>query len=332
MNLQYRIELLARLRTYLLSDTPEWVAAQERAFRENGWFTPEFVAESLRSIAENYLDRDKLQEWVSAYQLPDLQPRPRKVGIVMAGNIPLVGFHDWVCCFVAGHHAVIKLSSKDAILLPHLLAKLTEWEPAVANSFTVADFLKGCDAYIATGSNNSAGYFEYYFARYPHIIRRNRTSVAVLTGQETVDELKALATDVHLYFGLGCRNVTHLLVPENYDFVPLLEAFRIYQHLEDHHKYKNNYDYNLALHILNNKFYMTNGSVLLIEDAALFSPVSQVHYSYHADPAAQIGALQTNPEVQAVMARQATPFGQSQKPALSDYADAVDTLAFLQAL
>ena len=143
--------------------------------------------------------------------------------------------------------------------------------------------LKGCDAYIATGSNNSSRYFDYYFGKYPHIIRRNRTSAAILTGDETDEELEKLADDVYQYFGLGCRNVTKIYVPEGYDFIPILEAFKKYNYLADHHKYKNNYDYNLALHLLNKKYYMTNGSVLLIEDPALFSPISQLNYEFYKD-------------------------------------------------
>src|SRR5688500_7924937 len=168
---------------------------------------------------------------------------------------------------------MIKASSKDDVLIKHLVKKLSEWNKHVESLISFTPMLKGSDAYIATGSNNSGRYFDYYFKKYPHIIRRNRTSVAVLTGQETADELKSLADDVHLYFGLGCRNVTKLYVPVAYDFVPLLDAFRKYGYFIDHHKYKNNFDYYLAISLLNNQYYMTNGSVLLVENKAFFSPI-----------------------------------------------------------
>lgn len=331
MNLQYRIDLLTRLGQYLLSNDPQWQAVKERAERENGWFTAEFIEKATDSIARQFLQKEALENWSHAYNLADEPVVRKNIGIVMAGNLPLVGFHDWLCCFITGHNAVIKLSSKDAVLLKHLLAALTEWEPEMNHYYQFSDFLKGCDAYIATGSNNSAGYFDYYFSKYPNIIRRNRTSVAVLTGNETTEELTALADDVHLYFGLGCRNVTKLYTPQDYDFVPLLEAFRKYSYLADHHKYKNNYDYNLAIQMLNKKFYMTNSSILLIEETGFFSPISQLHYEFY-QPSQLTGlmnSLQDNHQVQAIVGRGFTPFGKTQEPGLMDYADGVDTVKFL---
>ena len=269
---------------------------------------------------------------VYAYQLPAENTAPRTIGIIMAGNIPLVGFHDFLCVFISGHKAVIKPSSKDQVLIKHLVEKMAEWDHQVSNLVEFSEMLKGCDAYIATGSNNSSRYFDYYFAKYPHIIRRNRTSVAVLTGNETKQELEKLADDVYLYFGLGCRNVTKLYVPEGYDFVPLLEAFKKYNYLTDQHKYKNNYDYNLALHLLNKKYYMTNGSILLIEDTAIFSPISQLNYEFYSgndDLSAKLPAAQ---DLQCIAGKGFTPFGEGQCPSISDYADGVDTLKFLVAL
>ncbi len=250
----------------------------------------------------------------------------------MAGNIPLVGFHDWLCVFISGHKALIKPSSKDQVLIKHLLEKLNEWNADAATFSEFSEMLKGCDAYIATGSNNSSRYFEYYFKKYPHIIRRNRTSVAVLTGKETNEELEKLADDVYLYFGLGCRNVTKIYVPEEYDFIPLLEAFRKYNYLADHHKYKNNYDYNLALHLLNKKYYMTNGSILLIEDAPFFSPISQLNYEFYNDRNILQNLLKQNSDLQCIVGKDFTAFGESQSPVISDYADGVDTLHFLSKL
>jgi hypothetical protein len=250
----------------------------------------------------------------------------------MAGNIPLVGFHDFLCVFISGHKQTIKLSSKDDILLKHLVDIMTAWEPELKNEIRFADLLKGCDAYIATGSNNSARYFDLYFSKYPNIIRRNRTSVAVLTGQETKDELNSLADDVHQYFGLGCRNITQIFVPAGYHFIPLLGAFDKYKYFADHHKYKNNYDYQLSIALLNNIYYMTNGSVLLIENDAIFSAISQLHYSYYDDEKQVMARLKDNEEVQCICGSRGIAFGQAQKPSLMDYADGVDTMQFLLTL
>ena len=330
MNLPYRIDLLVKLGEYILSDDKQWLEAKEKAGWENGWFIPEFIEQSARTIAHSFLQKDILEKWTSGYQLR--YDNPKFVGIVMAGNIPLVGFHDLLCVFISGHKAVIKPSSKDDTLIRHLVAKLVEWENDVAELIRFADMLKSCDAYIATGSNNSAGYFEYYFKKYPHIIRRNRTSVAILTGHETKDDLAKLADDVYLYFGLGCRNVTKIYVPKEYDFIPLLTAFKKYDYLADHHKYKNNYDYNLAILLLNKKFYMSTASLLLVEEPSPFSPISQLNYESYNSRGALTETLRKDNAIQCIAGNGFVPFGQTQHPAISDYADGVDTLQFLSTL
>jgi hypothetical protein len=329
MNLQERKALLIRLGAYMLSDDEGWKAAQVKAFQENNWFIPEFVERAVQSIAHAYLQADAVQTLIDRYDLPATNPSPKKVGIVMAGNIPLVGFHDFLCVFLSGHYAHIKPSSKDEALIKHLVNKLIEWNELIRDWVQLLPLLKNCDAYIATGSNNSSRYFDYYFKNYPSIIRRNRTSVAVLTGRETREELEALADDVHLYFGLGCRNVSQLFVPQGYDFVPLLEAFRKWGHLINHNKYKNNYDYNLALHILNNQFYMTNGSIILVENASPFAPISQVHFQYYQKPEE---LPQANENLQCLLGAGHIPFGEAQQPGVCDYADGVDTMLFLKGL
>ena len=251
MDLQNRISLLVELGEFMLSEDNSWKDAKTRAFQHNAWFIPDFIDLSISQIAERFLQRDLLEKWTSEYQIPEREKTPKKIGLVMAGNIPLVGFHDFLCCFINGHNPVIKLSTRDSWLFPAILEFLNKKNPAAADQILVSSMLKGMDAYIATGSNNSARYFDYYFGKYPNLIRRNRTSIAVLEGDETPEELEKLADDVFLYFGLGCRNVTQIHVPENYDFVPLLGAFRKYLWMADHHKYKNNYDYRLSLAILN---------------------------------------------------------------------------------
>jgi hypothetical protein len=329
MNLPQRISILEKLGELLISDEKEWGEVRQRASQENGWFIPEFMEHALHHIARQWLQKERLTSWANEANIPDQPAVIKTVGIVMAGNIPLVGFHDWLCVFIAGHRSKIKPSSKDRVLMSYLLKKLSEWEPSLGAEHTLEERLPGCDAYMATGSNNSSRYFDYYFSRFPHIIRRNRTSVAILTGQETKDQLLSLADDVHLYFGLGCRNVTKLYVPNGYDFIPLLEAFKKYSFLADHHKYKNNYDYNLALHILNNKFYMTNGAILLVEEASLFAPVSQLNFEYYNHLEGLQQSLPDHPDLQCLVGAGGIPFGSGQLPRVNDYADGVDTLEFL---
>lgn len=330
MDLQQRIDLLEKLGNYILSDHPDWQEAKARASRENNWFIPEFIETATRQMALHYLDRSVLEQVAQHYALPVQPSRKKTVGLVMAGNIPMVGFHDLVAVLLSGHSQRIKLSSKDATLIRHLAETLLRWAPETEALLGFADLLKGCDAYIATGSNQSAVYFEQYFGKYPHLIRRNRTGVAILTGTETREELEALADDVHLYFGLGCRNVTKIYVPKDYDFVPLLEAFRKYSWIADQHKYKNNYDYQLAVLIINKKYYMTNDTVILYESPALFAPISQLHYEFYTDAAALAATLQGHPDVQCLVGKGHIPFGKAQQPAFTDYADGADTLQFLR--
>jgi hypothetical protein len=329
MNLQQRIDLLSRLGKYILSDNPAWLQVKEKASIENSWFIPSFIELAAESIATEFLQKEILEDWTKGLSLTQSS---KTVGVVMAGNIPMVGFHDWLAVFISGKKAMIKLSSKDAVLIPHLTQTMASWDPEVKELIGFAEMLKGCDAYIATGSNNSAGYFTYYFSKYPHIIRRNRTSVGILDGHETTADLEKLADDIYLYFGRGCRNVTKLYLPRGYDFVPLLTIFRKYNWLADHNKYRNNYDYNLALHVLNKKFYMTNESLLLVEDRHLFSPISQVNYQYYDKMEDILQILHENEELQCIVGRRFVPFGHSQLPGLTDYADGVNTLEFLQAL
>ncbi len=331
MDLQNRISILVELGEFMLSDGLAWKDVKTRAFQHNAWFIPDFIDLSVTQIAERFLQRDLLEKWASEYQIPDREKDPKKIGIVMAGNIPLVGFHDFLCCFINGHHPVIKVSTRDSWLFPAILEFLNKKNPEAADHILVASMLKGMDAYIATGSNNSARYFNYYFGKYPSLIRRNRTSVAILEGNETAEELEKLADDIFLYFGLGCRNVTQIHVPENYDFIPLLAALRKYRWMADHHKYKNNYDYRLSLAILNKLQYMTNDCLLMLEDVSPFSPIAVLHYTYYKDIKNSISA-ENNENLQCIVGRQWLPFGKSQRPELSDYADGTDTMKFLRSL
>ncbi len=332
MNLQQRIDLLADLGGYISSDNAEWLAIKRKASIDNSWFTEEFINDAVKNIAEEFLQKDKLATWSAAYHVADQIPFPKNVGLVMAGNIPLVGFHDFLCAFISGHRQIIKPSSKDLTLIKHIAHYLSKRDPSVNDFVSFADMLKGCDAYIATGSNNSARYFEYYFSKYPHIIRRNRTSVAILTGDEIKEELEKLSKDISFYFGLGCRNVTKIYVPENYDFLPLLSALKKFDYFFEHHKYKNNYDYQLAILIMNNKLYMTNSSIILTENSSYFSPISVLHYEYYKNSDELETALKNSEDIQCIVGKNFLPFGTTQEPLLTDYADGIDTMTFLTSL
>lgn len=332
MNLVQRIALAAKLGNYLLENNEEWMEVKARAYRENPWFVPEFIEAAVQRIAHHFLEMTLLESWVKTYDIPVINPAPKTIGIIMAGNIPLVGFHDFLCVFIAGHRQRIKLSSKDRILLTHLVDKLTDWDESVGDLVQFGEQLKGCDAYIATGSNNSSRYFESYFGKYPNIIRRNRTSVAILDGTESKDDLAALSQDLMLYFGLGCRNVTQIYAPEGYDFIPLIDSLKQYDYYLDFHKYKHNFDYQLAILLLNNKFYMNSGSLLFSENDALFSPISLVHYSFYKDGSLLKDELKQNEDIQCIIGHDYIPFGKGQEPSLQDYADNIDTMAFLKQL
>ncbi len=331
MDLANRITLLEELGKYVGSSNPQWASAKENAYRHNPWFIPSFIDLAVENILNGYLQRDLLEDWSLPYHFPAQEKTPQNIGLVMAGNIPLVGFHDFLSVFISGHRQLVKLSSKDQELFPELLRFLHEAYPETRDLIQTSVLLKGCDAYIATGSNNSARYFDYYFGKYPSLIRRNRTSIAILDGSESETELENLADDVHLYFGLGCRNVTKIHVPENYDFLPLLHAFEKYRWMADHNRYKNNYDFQLSLAILNKRFYMTNASILLLEDESAFSPISVLHYGYY-NSLSNVISPGSDQNIQAVMGRDYFHFGKSQQPRLTDYADGADTMQFLRKL
>ncbi len=331
-SLEDRIELLLKLNQFLGANSPELIEVKEKAQRMNGWFTQEFIDQAIKQISDFYLEETKLREFAKDLITAESKNKQMKIGITMAGNIPLVGFHDFLCVFLSGHTQVIKFSSKDDVLLPYLISLLYSWNEDVRELVYAADMLKGCDAYIATGSNNSARYFEQYFAKYPNIIRRNRTSVAMLDGAETPEELSYLADDIQTYFGLGCRNVTKIMVPTNYNFEPLIQALKKYEYFKDHNKFRNNYDYNLALYILNSQFYMSSEGCLLAEHVSIFSPISVLHYEFYTDEKEASNQLKNQQDIQAIIGHNFLPFGSAQSPYLKDFADGINTIDFLNSL
>ncbi|MBL7804823.1 MAG: acyl-CoA reductase [Saprospiraceae bacterium] len=343
MTLSQRIELLAELGHFLKNSTDEALeTAIRQSYVENRWFTPENTRQAIDAIATRWLDTGKLRNWADAYPIGQHEHPEKTVGLVMAGNIPLVGFHDWLCVFMSGQRALVKLSDKDKRLLPFLIKQMGDWafESWEYTEFVPdTDQLRGFDAVIATGSNNSARYFEQYFAKYPHLIRRNRNGVAVIDGSETAADLYALGRDIFTYFGLGCRNVSKIYVPHGYNFDILLEALHEYRDIIHHDKYKNNFDYNLTLFILNSMPYRNNGCIMLREDPAMHARIASVNYEYYGDREEVADIIRARKEeIQCVVAKSSLPgvdtlpFGQTQQPGLSDYADGVDVMAFLTAL
>lgn len=342
MTLAERLESLEALGHYLRQEEDEYLAAlQQRTAFHNPWFTLPHQQQALSAICKHFLDASALADWVAPYT-QQIEAKPsegyplKTVGLVLAGNIPLVGFHDILCVFVAGHRSQIKLSEKDKFVLPYLIKVLCRLAPKAADYFDFVEQLKGFDAVIATGSNNSARYFEAYFGKYPNIIRRNRNGVAILTGQESSKELRALGGDIFQYFGLGCRNVAKLYVPEGYDFRALLEVLHEWKELQNHPKYRNNFDYHYALLTLNKTPFYHNGAIILREDTAMLSHIAGLYYEYYSDLQLLEKALHNRREEiqlllcqEPVVAIPSKPFGEAQQPKLNDYADGVDTMAFL---
>ncbi|WP_432712921.1 acyl-CoA reductase [Pedobacter sp.] len=302
----------------------------------NAWFTTDEVERSL-SAFHTMLNTEDLQTWLKDV---NISKNPKKVGLILAGNIPMVGFHDVLCVLATGNIALIKLSSSDNKLLPAILAELIKIEPLFADKVVYTERLKDFDAIIATGSNNTSRYFEYYFGKVPNIIRKNRNSVAVLTGKETKEEIEQLGHDIFDYFGLGCRNVSKIYFPEDYDIKDFFEPLESFQPIFNHFKYNNNYDYNKSIYLVNAATHYDNGFLLLKEDQAIASPLAVLYYERYKNIAEVTQALNTAEDnIQCVVTSAklelntgVAGFGESQQPKLWDYADNINTVAFLQTL
>jgi Acyl-CoA reductase (LuxC) len=336
MTFAERLEALARLGEHLsqLAET-EIAPLAAQAYLHNHWFTRPNVELALAGVAR-LLARGPLQAWASQYRHLPQEPPARRVGLVLAGNLPLVGAHDLICGWLSGHPLLVKPSSQDPVLPRQLYQWLLGIEPRFAGRLTWVERLERPEAVVATGSDNTARYFDYYFGKYPHVIRRNRTSVAVLDGHETPAQLAALGQDVLQYFGLGCRNVAKLFVPEGYDFAPFYQALApLAAWVAQHPKYVNNYDYNKSIYLVNRAEHLDNGFLLLKPDPQLVSPVAVLYYQTYGQPAEWQAALaELAPKIQCKVgsAPGFVPFGQAQSPGIGDYADGVDTLQFLLAL
>ena len=320
----------------LFNDAERFSAIFAQAEQQNSWFTQHNLT-FARTTWATTLSEANIKRWLSAYKLSEPQ-NVKKILLIMAGNIPLVGFHDLLCVWVSGHKAVVKLSSEDKLLLPFIVKQLRDLIPEWAEAVTFSDEkVTNFDAVIATGSNNTARYFEYYFGKKPHIIRKNRNSVAVLTGKETQEELTALGKDIFQYYGLGCRSVSKLFVPQNYSFDAFFQAIYAYRDIINEQKYANNYDYNKAVYLMSLFKLLENGFLLLKEDEKYASPIATLFYERYKDMATLNQRLEADKEeIQCIVSGGNIPhtirFGQSQVPSLTDYADGVDTMAFLNSI
>lgn len=311
----------------------------ENSYYYNPWFTPSFIRFACAAWAEA-LQAVKISEWIKTYLPKNKKDKtPASVGIIMAGNIPMVGLHDLLCVIASGHHAMIRLSSADDHLIPAVLNILTGIDAGLKNCFTLVQGpLKNFNAIIATGNNNSSRYFEYYFGRYPHIIRKNRNGIAVITGHESKEEMKRLATDIFMYFGLGCRNISKIYLPDGFGIEEIMPFFEDYAFLADHNKYRNNYDYHKSIFLINRINHRDNGFLLAREESSLMSPISVLHTeTYQSIDLLHNQLFHLRDQIQCIVSshkdlKNAIPPGRSQFPELWDYADGVDTMEFLMNL
>ena len=336
LNSEKLIIALKKLSDFMIEPGDTFKNLISSAANNNAWFSAEEVERALNSL-HKMLNQQDLETWFKDIKVTE---SPKKVGLILAGNIPMVGFHDVIAVIATGNIALIKLSSADDKLLPALLEELVKIEPLLSDRILYIDRLKDFDAVIATGSNNTSRYFDYYFGKGPNIIRKNRNSVAVITGEETKEELALLGHDIFDYFGSGCRNVSKLYLPEDYDIKNFFEPIESFKDIINHFKYNNNYDYNKSIYLVNLKHHYDNGFLLLTEGESLSSPLAVLYYETYSNLEQIEGILKDKAEeIQCVVSKAplkinspVLDFGQSQRPKLWDYADNVNTIEFLNGL
>jgi Acyl-CoA reductase (LuxC) len=345
MTYKKRLSSLVELGKILIPENEVLQTIVRKTALHNSWFTEANQWKAITEIRNAFLQKDKLEAWLTPYFLENLTqntegPLSKTVALILAGNIPLVGFHDIISVYVTGHKSLIKLSDKDPFFIPFLIEQLAKLGVPTDQYFAISESrMKDFDAVIATGSNNSARYFDAYFGKYPNIIRKNRNAVGILRGDETTEDLAELGDDVFTYFGLGCRNVSKIYVPKEYNFHPLLEALHEHNELVMHDKFKNNFDYQFTLTILNKIQHQANSCIIMVENKAITSPIAMLFYEYY-DSFEQLSKdlLEKQTEIQCVVSKQKIEelpcfdFGEAQKPALNDYADGEDTIQFLLGL
>ncbi|MCH7415654.1 acyl-CoA reductase [Belliella sp. R4-6] len=337
MTLEERILAFDQLGKRIINlESQEFEALAWRVENNNSWFTAEHTKSALDGLVV-FLDLENLHKWLQKYPIDEIQSQ-KEVGILMAGNIPAVGFHDFLCVLISGHKAAVKLSSSDSVLIKWLANELIAIQPLFENFISFEEMLKHKDAYIATGSDNSARYFNYYFGKYPSIIRKNRTSIAVLDGSEKTEDFVALAKDIFQYFGLGCRNVSKIYVPNKNILIDFLDAIDGFQIIASNHKYINNYDYNKSIYLVNGEHHLDNGFLLLKESKDLVSPISVLYFEIYDNLDSLNSDLSLiKDKIQCIVSKDAwylgsSGFGKAQNPDLDDYADGIDTLKFLTEL
>ncbi len=338
MNLKKKTEAFARLGGILrdaLSGsggkvTEELESIAERQYLKNEWFTSANVRFAIEAVADE-LTQENLYKWTLRYPELENQRDPVNVGVVMAGNIPLAGFHDFLCVLISGNNLIARTSTKDSEIMVWIAGLLCSLEPEFSDRITFTeDRLSGFEAVIATGSDNTSRYFEYYFGRYPHIIRKNRNSIAILEGDESEKEISGLGHDIFSYFGLGCRNVSKIYIPEGYDFARLAGIWTSYENIIRHRKYANNYDFSKAVYMVNREQFFDTGYLLIKENTGLSSPVAVLYYEqYKSLPDIEVQIETCKDKIQCITGRGQTCFGDAQRPHLWDYADGIDTIEFL---
>lgn len=335
--LKQRIDLVVKAGEKLKAamDDAQYNSVFSMAESSNQWFTQDNIKKSIEAITSCYTNRNKIEEWLSNYQLSE-NSSPKKLGLLLAGNIPFVGIHDVIAGFVAGHKMHLKYSDKDSYLMKFFVKLIVEEESKAEPYFMEVERMNDIDMVIATGSNNTARYFDYYFGKMPNIIRKNRVSVAVLGSETSMEELKMLGEDVFSYFGLGCRNISKMYLPKGYKIEKIMEAFEDWKEWVLHNKYKNNFDFNYAIYLLNKVKFFTNGSLITLEDESIYSRISCLHFSYYEDLEDIKSILNEHKdELQCIVSNVKIPeietvdFGSTQAPELWDYADGVDTMEFL---
>ena len=332
-----RVKAFIKLGNLLLNPNDNLKNIIESAKHKNAWFNPEQVLSAIHANGQ-MLNENDLSDFSKT--IPEINHHPKKVGLILAGNIPMVGFHDILTVLLTGNIALIKLSSQDDLLIPAVLANLIKIEPDFKIQIQFVEKLENFEAVIATGSNNSSRYFDYYFSKVPNIIRKNRNSIAILTGKETTEELKELGQDIFNYYGLGCRNVSKLFVPKDYVFNHFFESIEEFSPIINHHKYNNNYDYNKSIFLVNKNQHFDNGFLLVAKDERMFSPLAVVYYEEYNSLNEVIEKVNAKAEeiqvVVSMIKETILPakfnFGESQNPKLWDFADGVDTIAFLNSL
>ena len=333
MNIERRITAFAALGDFVLKNPVSLQEIVNKTFIYNTWFTIDNINQALQNIAIEFLHREKLENWISGYGSKITTHDTKTIAIVAAGNIPMVAFHDILCVLISGNKLQLKLSEKDQYLLPFLLEQLINIEPDFNELISIQFKLEKFDAIIATGSNNTAKHFAYYFGKYKNIIRRNRNSVAILTGEETKEDIENLGHDIFDYFGLGCRNVSKIFVPEKFDLYSLKDGLTKHIGVNQHNQYMNNLDYQRTLYLMNQTPLIDIDFINIVENNSLHSPISCLHverYKTLEDVKKNIAEQTEN--IQCVVGKGYLEFGKSQQPTLSDYADNVDTMKFILSL